>query len=134
MEEEAREILKAALTAERASKLNLADSIRRHVTPLGGVELALRAARSRSQRSDTHEVIVLGTNVLTEVLKPLPSEIVLRWLAAQELAAVFTTAITQAEVLYRYRGLASGQARRTIIGGHRTDVCRRVSEIEVTDD
>jgi plasmid stability protein len=42
MEEEAREILKAGVTAQRASKLNLADSIRRHVTPLGGVEFSLR--------------------------------------------------------------------------------------------
>jgi plasmid stability protein len=41
MEEEAREILKAGLTAKRLSRLNLAESIRRHVEPLGGVELAL---------------------------------------------------------------------------------------------
>jgi plasmid stability protein len=41
MEEEAREILKAGLTAKRLPLLNLAESIRRHVEPLGGVELAL---------------------------------------------------------------------------------------------
>jgi plasmid stability protein len=41
MEEEAREILKAGLTAKRLPRLNLAESIRRHVEPLGGVELAL---------------------------------------------------------------------------------------------
>jgi plasmid stability protein len=41
MEEEAREILKAGLTAEPAHRLNLAESIRRHIDPLGGVELAL---------------------------------------------------------------------------------------------
>jgi plasmid stability protein len=41
MEEEAREILKAGLRAERLPRLNLAESIRRHVEPLGGVELAL---------------------------------------------------------------------------------------------
>lgn len=41
MEEEAREILKAGLTAKRVSKLNLAESIRRYVAPLGGVELEL---------------------------------------------------------------------------------------------
>ena len=41
MEEEAREILKAELTARRASKLNLAESIRRYVAPFGGVELTL---------------------------------------------------------------------------------------------
>ena len=41
MEEEAREILKAGLTAKRLPRLNLAESIRRHVAPLGGLELAL---------------------------------------------------------------------------------------------
>jgi len=42
MEEEAREILKAGVAAKPAPKLNLADSIRRHLAPFGGVELALR--------------------------------------------------------------------------------------------
>jgi plasmid stability protein len=41
MEEEAREILKAGLRAKRLPRLNLAESIRRHVDALGGVELAL---------------------------------------------------------------------------------------------
>jgi len=41
MEEEAREILKAGLGANRVSRLNLAQSIRRRMEPFGGVELAL---------------------------------------------------------------------------------------------
>jgi len=41
MEEEAREILKAGLTAARTARPNLAQSIRRHVAPLGGVDLAI---------------------------------------------------------------------------------------------
>ncbi|MGO9231777.1 MAG: FitA-like ribbon-helix-helix domain-containing protein [Bryobacteraceae bacterium] len=41
MEEEAREILKSELSAKRAPRLNLAESIRRHIDPLGGVVLAL---------------------------------------------------------------------------------------------
>ena len=41
MEEEAREILKAGLGAKCVPRLNLAESIRRHVEPLGGIELAL---------------------------------------------------------------------------------------------
>ena len=41
MEEEAREILKAGLAPEPAHRLNLAESIRRHIEPLGGVELAI---------------------------------------------------------------------------------------------
>jgi len=41
MEEEAREILKAGLRTKPTPQLNLAESIRRHIEPLGGVELAL---------------------------------------------------------------------------------------------
>src|ERR1035441_5927440 len=41
MHEEAREILKSGLSAERRPRLNLAESIRRHIDPLGGVDLAL---------------------------------------------------------------------------------------------
>jgi plasmid stability protein len=43
MEQEAREILKAGLAAEPGRGANLADSIRRHVVPLGGIDLALPA-------------------------------------------------------------------------------------------
>jgi len=41
MEEEARELLKAGLGARLLPRLNLAESIRRHIDPLGGVDLAL---------------------------------------------------------------------------------------------
>lgn len=40
MEEEARQILKVALTGKGAIERNLAESIRRRFAPLGGVELA----------------------------------------------------------------------------------------------
>jgi plasmid stability protein len=40
LQEEAREILKAGLAGQRVPRLNLAGSIRRHIEPLGGVELA----------------------------------------------------------------------------------------------
>ena len=49
MEEEAREILKAGLSPRRPPRLNLAESIRRYVEPLGGVELTL-AAREAVRR------------------------------------------------------------------------------------
>jgi antitoxin FitA len=41
MEEEAREILKDALVSETSQPSNLARAIRRHIEPLGGVELGL---------------------------------------------------------------------------------------------
>ena len=56
-------------------------------------------------------MIILDTNVLSEALKPLPSGIALRWLAAQEPLTVFTTTITQAEVLYGVEALPPGKRR-----------------------
>jgi predicted nucleic acid-binding protein len=62
-------------------------------------------------------VILLDTNVLSEVLKPAPSQVVRRWLAAQEPSAVFTTTITQAEILYGVESLPSGKRRAGLFAG-----------------
>jgi predicted nucleic acid-binding protein len=56
-------------------------------------------------------MIVLDTNVLSEALRPSPSDRVLRWLAAQQPAAVSITTITQAEVLYGIEILPPGRRR-----------------------
>ncbi len=56
-------------------------------------------------------MIVLDTNVLSEVLKPAPSEKVLRWIAAQDPESVFTTAVTLAEILYGIELLPAGRRR-----------------------
>jgi toxin FitB len=60
-------------------------------------------------------VIVLDTNVLSEALKPVPSVIVLDWLAAQEPSSVFTTTITLAEVLYGIETLPPGKRRMRLL-------------------
>jgi predicted nucleic acid-binding protein len=60
-------------------------------------------------------MIVLDTNVLSEVLKPSPSAAVLSWLSAQESAEVFLTAITQAEVLYGLELLPAGKRRASLL-------------------
>jgi hypothetical protein len=60
-------------------------------------------------------VIVLDTNVLSEALKPLPSLTVLHWLGAQEPSSVFTTTITQAEVLYGIETLPPGKRRMRLL-------------------
>ncbi len=56
-------------------------------------------------------MIVLDTNVLSEALKPAPEQAVLRWLAEQNPQMVFTTAITQAEILYGVELLPTGKRR-----------------------
>ena len=56
-------------------------------------------------------MILLDTNVVSESLKPHPSETVLRWLAAQEPSTVFISAITQSEILSGVEILPSGKRR-----------------------
>jgi predicted nucleic acid-binding protein len=57
-------------------------------------------------------MIVLDTNVLSEVLRPVPEPSVLAWLANQPRASIFTTTVTRAEVLYGIRLLSDGKRRR----------------------
>jgi predicted nucleic acid-binding protein len=60
-------------------------------------------------------MMVLDTNVLSETLRPSPSDVVLRWLASQEPTSVFITTITQAEVLYGVEVLAAGKRRMRLL-------------------
>ncbi|TLY73322.1 MAG: type II toxin-antitoxin system VapC family toxin [Gammaproteobacteria bacterium] len=59
-------------------------------------------------------MIVLDTNVLSELLRPAPEPRVLTWLANQPRASLFTTAVTQGEILYGIRLLPDGQRRRKL--------------------
>ncbi|HEY6923077.1 MAG TPA: type II toxin-antitoxin system VapC family toxin [Steroidobacteraceae bacterium] len=59
-------------------------------------------------------MIVLDTNVLSEILRPGPEPRVLAWLEDQPAHSVFTTAVTQGEILYGIRLLADGQRRRKL--------------------
>lgn len=56
-------------------------------------------------------MIVLDTNVLSETLRPRPNATVLAWLAAQPVAALFTTTVTRGEILYGVRLLPKGRRR-----------------------
>lgn len=57
-------------------------------------------------------MIILDTNVISEVLRPQPNERVLAWLAEQEPASVYTTAINQAEVLHGIEDMDDGRKKR----------------------
>jgi len=59
-------------------------------------------------------VIVLDTNVLSEEIRPSPSPRVLRWFKEQETVNIFTTAITQAEMLYGLQSLPVGRRRSAL--------------------
>jgi predicted nucleic acid-binding protein len=57
-------------------------------------------------------MIVLDTNVLSELLRPAPEAGVLAWLTDQPRGSVFTTTVTQGEILYGIRLLPDGKRRR----------------------
>lgn len=59
-------------------------------------------------------MIVLDTNVVSELMKPEPSDRVVRWAASQPATSVFTTSITQAEILHGIMLLRAGRRRTAL--------------------
>lgn len=59
-------------------------------------------------------MIILDTNVLSEMLRPAPDTHVVTWLASQPRAAVFTTSVTRGEILYGIRLLPEEKRRETL--------------------
>ena len=56
-------------------------------------------------------MIVLDTNVISELMRAEPHPKVLAWVAAQPRALLYTTRINQAEVLYGIAALPEGRRR-----------------------
>lgn len=59
-------------------------------------------------------MILLDTNVVSELMKSAPDETVARWTAAQPAASLYTTSITQAEILHGVLLLPAGKRRAAI--------------------
>ena len=59
-------------------------------------------------------MIVLDTNVLSELMKARPVAKVVEWLAAQLVSSVHTTSITQAEILHGLLLLPQGRKRNNL--------------------
>ncbi|TMH29847.1 MAG: type II toxin-antitoxin system VapC family toxin [Betaproteobacteria bacterium] len=59
-------------------------------------------------------MIVLDTNVVSELMKGEPDEAVSRWIAGQPAASLYTTSITQAEILYGIQRLSGGKRRSAL--------------------
>ena len=57
-------------------------------------------------------MIVLDTNVLSEEMKPLPEPAVHDWLSRQNPLDLFTTAVTEAEIVYGVTILPDGKRKR----------------------
>ena|ERR1700730_2886149 len=59
-------------------------------------------------------MIILDTNVLSDVMRPLPTPEIVRWLATHPASSLFTTTITQAEILYGLELLPKGKRRAAL--------------------
>ena len=60
-------------------------------------------------------MIVLDTNVLSEILRPVPEGRVLGWIAMQPRSALFTTTVVEGEILYGVRLLPDGARRDALM-------------------
>lgn len=59
-------------------------------------------------------MIILDTNVVSELMKAAPAERVLGWIAAQPASALYTTSITEAEILHGLALLPTGKRRNAL--------------------
>lgn len=59
-------------------------------------------------------MIVLDTNVVSELMKEFPDEVVWHWFVAHRREGLYTTAITTAEIHYGIERLPLGRRRRQV--------------------
>lgn len=59
-------------------------------------------------------MIVLDTNVLSELMSPSPAKAVTRWVSLHPAATLYATAITRAEIIYGILLMPAGRRRKTI--------------------
>ena len=60
-------------------------------------------------------MIVLDTNVVSELMRPQPDQTVLQWMANQPSVDLFTTTITQAEILFGLAILPDGRRKAGLL-------------------
>jgi predicted nucleic acid-binding protein len=65
-------------------------------------------------------VIVLDTNVISELMRPQPDTKVLAWVSAQRRSLIYTTHINQAEILYGIMVLPEGRRRAALLAAAET--------------
>ena len=59
-------------------------------------------------------MIILDTNVLSELMRPSPAQSVLHWFAIQPVESLFTTSITQSEIYHGILLLPEGDRRKAL--------------------
>jgi hypothetical protein len=75
-------------------------------------------------------MIILDTNVLSELMRPKPSHDVVTWIAKQSGTELFTTVVTEAEIFYGIELLAKGKRREALLAAadamFAVDLARRI--------
>src|SRR3546814_17315831 len=64
-------------------------------------------------------MIVLDTNVISELMRREPDAKVMAWMGEQPMAGVFTTTLTQAEIFYGLALLPEGRRRDDLLAAAR---------------
>ncbi|MBU6189293.1 MAG: PIN domain-containing protein [Betaproteobacteria bacterium] len=59
-------------------------------------------------------MIILDTNVISEAIKPQPSQAVQAWFDAQDASTLFLTSVTLAELWYGIGALPAGRRRQSL--------------------
>jgi predicted nucleic acid-binding protein len=59
-------------------------------------------------------MIILDTNVVSELMKPLPAQSLLTWLDQQESDTLYITSVTIGEIMYGLHALPSGKRRTSL--------------------
>jgi predicted nucleic acid-binding protein len=59
-------------------------------------------------------VIILDTNVISELMRAAPDEDVMRWVSTQDATTLFLTSVTVAEILHGVMLLPAGRRRRAV--------------------
>lgn len=60
-------------------------------------------------------MLILDTNVISEILRQEPNPTLVSWFESQPRLQLFTTAVTQAEILYGITSLPKGNRRQKLL-------------------
>ncbi len=60
-------------------------------------------------------MILLDTNVISEVIRPAPDRRVAAWMASQPRQSLLTSAIVRAEILYGFAIISDGKRHRSLL-------------------
>ncbi len=62
-------------------------------------------------------MIVLDTNIISELMRPQPNPAVVAWVAAQPRSSLYTTSVSEAELFYGICAMPEGRRRSGLAAG-----------------